>query len=91
MCIHLYDASTTYVGIEEYNYGEQHVLTNFLMNVTGKNYAIFLTKLLLVPILVMIELEFKDDAINKNILKVVIFIIGFAPGTRNLLRMLLMV
>ncbi len=85
---HLFDASSTFVAMSFFGYGEQHVLARFLMQFIGPS-AMFVIKLLTIPIvLVSIDLLAKDKLQNR-FLKLIVFIIGFGPGLRNLLRMMM--
>jgi len=89
---HFYDATTTFVGIQFMGYWEQHVLPRFLINLTGTAAVMYLLKFvtLMVALYLMKELqETESDKELMDFIKMVIFILGFAPGTRNLLRMLM--
>ena len=82
---HLFDASTTFVAIRFFGYGEQHVLARFLMQFIGPE-AMFIIKIIFIPlVLYVIDMVLKKKQTNR-FLKFVVFIIGFAPGLRNLLR-----
>ncbi|MEA1993424.1 MAG: DUF63 family protein [Euryarchaeota archaeon] len=84
---HVFDASTTFTGIHFYNYWEQHVLPSFLIDLTGA-WIMFPIKILIVILALYIADDIEDkDA--KNFLKLVIFVLGMAPGTRNLSRMIM--
>ena len=81
---HVFDASTTYAAVKFFNYGEQHVLANFLISAFGAE-SLFLLKLaVLLPLLYVIDREMKNRD-ERNFVKFAIFVLGFAPGTRNLL------
>ena len=92
---HLFDASTTFtaVGLSSIwlpggGYMEQHVLAGFLMGAIG-NYAIFLLKLAVIPVALYIIDSAVEDRHSRNFIKLAIFILGFGPGLRNLLSMML--
>lgn len=85
---HLFDASTTFTAMSFFGYWEQHVLARFMMGFIGP-VAMFVIKLaVLLPILWILDKEIENKQTNKFI-KFVIFILGFAPGSRNLLRMMM--
>jgi uncharacterized membrane protein len=89
---HFYDASTTFVGVDFMGYWEQHVLPRYLINLTGTAAVMYLLKfvVLLIALWLMDEIEEGEADIEMmNFIRTVIFILGFAPGTRNLLRMLM--
>lgn len=92
---HLFDASTTFTAVElssawlsGIGYVEQHVLAGFLMGAVG-NYAIFLLKLAVIPIALFILDSNVDEKNSRNFLKLAVFILGFGPGLRNLLSMMM--
>ncbi|MFH1786175.1 MAG: DUF63 family protein [archaeon] len=84
---HLYDASTTFVGIQFYGFWEKHVLPNFLIGLFGP-FVMFALKLAVVP-LVVYMLRDVEDKTERSLLYFAIFTLGIAPGTRNLLLTLL--
>ncbi len=87
---HIYDASTTFVGVDFHGYGEQHVLAGYLIELTGTAAVMYPLKLaFLIPVsLVLEELASKDevDVMLLNLVKLAVFTLGVGPGTRNLLR-----
>ena len=84
---HFYDATTTFVGIQFFGFWEQHVLARTLINLTGTAAVMYLEKLLiLIPIVWILDVEMKDEDPDLiNFVKLAMFILGFGPGTRNLL------
>ncbi|NJE47808.1 DUF63 family protein [Thermococcus sp. GR7] len=84
---HFYDATTTFVGIQFFGFWEQHVLARKLMELSGTPAVIYPEKLLiLLPIVWILDREMKDeDPELINFVKLAMFILGFGPGTRNLL------
>ncbi|AIF69474.1 membrane protein [Palaeococcus pacificus DY20341] len=89
---HFYDATTTFVGVDFMGYWEQHVLPRYLIDLTGTAAVMYLLKftVLLLALYIMREIqESESDKELMDFIKMVIFILGFAPGTRNLLRMLM--
>jgi len=89
---HFYDATTTFVGIQFMGYWEQHVLPRFLINLTGTAAVMYPLKLIILVIVLHLMKELQETENDKELMdfiKMVIFILGFAPGTRNLLRMLM--
>lgn len=84
---HLFDASSTYVAVDFYGYGEQHVLPNALTNFTGTALVMFPLKIVVIlSALYVIDIYIEDETI-KNMLKLAIFILGLAPGLRNFLSL----
>jgi len=81
---HVFDASTTFTGIHFYNYWEQHVLPSFLIGITGA-WIMFPIKIFIVILALYIAKDIEDENV-KNFLKLIIFILGTGPGTRNLSR-----
>jgi uncharacterized membrane protein len=84
---HLFDASSTFVAVDFYGYGEQHVLPNALTGLAGTALVMFPLKIAVVlSALYVIDLYVEDRTI-KNMLKLAIFILGLAPGIRNFLSL----
>ncbi|RLF81672.1 hypothetical protein DRN32_00345 [Thermococci archaeon] len=89
---HFYDATTTFVGVDFLGYWEQHVLPRYLMNLTGTAAVMYLLKFSVLMIALYLMEELQESESEKELMdfiKMVMFILGFAPGTRNLLRMLM--
>jgi uncharacterized membrane protein len=87
---HIFDASTTFVAVSFYGFGEQHVLAGFLMGSLG-NFSIFALKLLVIPlVLYLLDVSIKEKQPN-SFAKLCIFILGFGPGMRNLLSVMMAV
>lgn len=84
---HFYDATTTFVGIQFFGYWEQHVLARTLINLTGTAAVMYLEKvLILLPIVWILDrMMEEEDPDLINFVKLAMFILGFGPGTRNLL------
>lgn len=89
---HFYDATTTFIGVDFLGYWEQHVLPRYLIDLTGTAAVMYLLKftVLTVALYLMDEIEETEaDRELMDFIKMVMFILGFAPGTRNLLRMIM--
>jgi len=84
---HLYDASTTFVGMQFFGFWEKHVVPNFVIGFLGP-FSMFFLKLLVVPAVVYL-LRDVENKTERNLIYFAIFVLGFAPGTRNLLLALL--
>jgi uncharacterized membrane protein len=84
---HLFDASTTFVAVDYYGYGEQHVLPNTLTQLVDSAIVMYPLKIaVILPALYIID-KYVDDMTIKNMLKLAIFILGLAPGLRNFLSL----
>ncbi len=89
---HFYDATSTFVGVDFMGYWEQHVLSRFLIKHTGTAASMYALKFIVIFLVVWLldqVIESEEEKEMANFMKMVIFILGFAPGTRNLLRMLM--
>jgi len=95
---HMLDGWASYIAVKDpftlgLIYGEKHPLPQFLMDrVHGLSYP--LVKLAMVIIVIyLIDTPFKQELekyVNlRNLLKLAIFILGFAPGFRDLLRVVM--
>ena len=84
---HMLDASATFVALSYYGYFEQHFLPKFFMDMLGPS-AFFLLKLPVILLaLYYIDKEMKEDDDKRTFLKIVILILGLAPGLRDMLRL----
>jgi uncharacterized membrane protein len=84
---HLFDASSTFIAVDYYGYGEQHVLPNFLTQLVDSAIVMFPLKIaVILPALYIIDTYVEDRTI-RNMLKLAIFILGLAPGLRNFLSL----
>jgi len=83
---HFLDASATVVALVYFGYVEQHVVPRMLFPLFGP-YAMFLLKIVVVlPALWIID-RYAEDPQMAKFLKIVVFILGMAPGLRNLVRL----
>jgi uncharacterized membrane protein len=86
---HLFDASTTFVAVDYYGYGEQHVLPNTLTQLVDSAIVMYPLKIaVILPALYIID-KYVDDLTVRNMLKLAIFILGLAPGLRNFLSLIM--
>jgi len=84
---HLLDASATFVALSLFGYFEQHVVPRMLFPFLGE-ISMFLLKIgVVIPVLWIID-TYSDDRNFKNFLKIVVFILGVAPGLRDLIRLM---
>ena len=84
---HLLDASSTFIAVDYYGYGEQHVLPNALTQMADSAIVMFPLKIaVILPSLYVIDTYVEDKTI-RNMLKLAIFILGLAPGLRNFLSL----
>lgn len=90
---HIFDASTTFTGIQFYGYIEQHVLTGFFIDVFGPAVMFPLKIVFITLSLYLLEWiipESETESLNiKNILKMVIVVLGMGPGVRNMCTILM--
>lgn len=85
---HLFDASSTTVGIDLLNYHGKHVVENYLVDLTGTGAVMYPLKLLVfIPLLYLVDSEFEELEL-RDLLKLVILVLGLSPACRNTLRIL---
>ena len=84
---HLFDASTTFIAVDYYGYFEQHVLPDFIYNLTGTAITMFPLKIIVISFGLYLVDKYIDDEIISGTLKLAIFILGLAPGLRNFLTL----
>jgi len=81
----LFDASSTYVAMTFYGFGEQHVLPNILFDLAGGVWIFFIAKAAIALLFVWAVDSAIEDKNMKNFLKLIVFILGFGQGFRDLL------
>ena len=96
---HFLDAAATYRAIDFYDYSEKHVLPGFLIDKLGTALVMFPIKAILVVLVIyMMDIHFKRDIeddkeakrsseILFGLVKVVILMVGLAPGLRDIFRL----
>lgn len=86
---HIFDASATFVAIDFYPYGEQHVLPNALIGLTGTALVMFPLKIIVILFALYIIDSCIEDKTIKNMLKLAILILGISTGLRDLLSLVM--
>ncbi len=86
----LLDAISATISIEFFGYGEQHVLTNFLMETLGV-FSFIPVKFLVACLAVYFVDQSVKSGNLRNYLKFIIALLGLALGTRNMLRTAMLV
>ncbi|MEN6592159.1 MAG: DUF63 family protein [Methanobacterium sp.] len=86
---HIFDASATFVAIDFYPYGEQHVLPNALIGLTGTALVMFPLKIIVILFALYVIDSYMEDKTIKNMLKLAILILGISTGLRDLLSLIM--
>jgi uncharacterized membrane protein len=90
LAAHLFDASTTFIGIDVMGYVEKHVVPIFFIDLIGTAAVMYPLKLIvLLPAIYVIDDEMKDDKFGRRFVKFVIFVLGMGPGIRNMTMLLM--
>ncbi|RZN36849.1 MAG: DUF63 family protein [Methanosarcinales archaeon] len=85
---HLFDASSTTVGVDLLNYYGKHVVENYLIGITGTGAVMYPLKLFVfIPLLYLIDSDFDDDEL-RDLLKLTVLVLGLAPACRNTITIL---
>lgn len=87
-----FDAAATYLGIEFYGYREKHVIPSFLIDLTGTAAVMFPLKCVVLALTIyLLDIEYRREMEAhpglRGMIKIVVIILGLAPGTRNILRL----
>lgn len=82
---HLLDASSTFTALTFYGFYEQHVVPNFVINIFGGPWIMFLLKILVVWFVLWVIDRSKEDLFFKRFLKIIILILGLPLGIRDFL------
>ncbi len=84
----LFDASSTFVGVRIYHHAEQHVVPNLLFDLSGNIWSFFIVKFIVAILLLYVIDNYIEDKNFRNWLKIVVIILGFALGTRDLFQIM---
>jgi uncharacterized membrane protein len=88
------DGAATYTGLDFYGYREKHVLPAFLIDLTGTAIVMLVLKFgVLILTIYLLDIEYRKEMQEYprlcGLIKIVVIILGLAPGTRDLLRLAL--
>ena len=86
--LQLFDATATFVSLQYFDYFEQHVLPRVIIESTGTPFSFVIVKLVVIVTALKILDKYPDDKEFTNYLKIIIGILGFATGLRDLLRLI---
>lgn len=90
---HMFDATATFFAIAVFStvgghgYTEQHFLSRSLMPFLGPQIMFLLKLVVVIPVLYFIDKHIEDNEFG-NFLKLAVFIMGLAPASRNLARLI---
>jgi uncharacterized membrane protein len=84
---HFLDASATFTALTFFGYLEQHVLPRALIDPIGPMVMFPLKIVVLLPVLYLID-RYAEDSQFKTLLKLVVLILGLAPGLRDVIRLM---
>ncbi|MBN2330813.1 MAG: DUF63 family protein [Candidatus Aenigmarchaeota archaeon] len=90
---HLFDATATFFAIAAFStmggsgYTEQHFLSRMLMPFIGPQVMFLLKLVVVIPVLYFLN-KYIEDKDFRNFLLLVVLILGLAPASRNLARLL---
>jgi uncharacterized membrane protein len=86
LSVHMLDSSATFVSVMFFGYYEQHPVPRLFIESIGP-WTFFALKLaVLIPSLYIID-RYAEDGEFKNFLKIIILILGLAPGLRDMIRL----
>lgn len=80
------DANATFVSLQFYNCAEQHVLSAGIINMFGAFAFVIVKFFLIYLVLYFADKEIEDEK-TRQFVKILIGIIGYAPGIRDLLTL----
>lgn len=87
--VHLFDATTTFVALSYFPYFEQHVLPSFLIGLFGPAVMFVLKFFVVAAVLYLLDKEMAKEDEKRKFIKLVILILGLAPGLRNFFRLVM--
>jgi uncharacterized membrane protein len=88
---HFLDGTATYVGIDHFGAWEKHPLPRGLIEASGTAAVMIPLKFMVVALFVYLvsgpyKRDMEEDPDLYNILYLAVFVLGFAPGLRDMLR-----
>jgi uncharacterized membrane protein len=86
LAAHFLDATATVTALSLFGYLEQHVVPRMFFPFMGPAAMFFLKIAVVLPVLWIVD-RYADDGDFKNFLKIVILILGLAPGMRDMIRL----
>lgn len=84
---HILDASATSFGLAMFGYFEQHVIPEFFIELARTPFVMLPLKIAVVGVVLSFVEDIEEEG-YKNFMRLVILILGAAPGLRDLLRIL---
>lgn len=87
---HMLDATATVTALSIFSYLEQHVVPRLFFPLMGPFAMFFLKVIVVLPVLWIID-RYAEEGDFKNFLKIVVLILGLAPGLRDMIRLAAMV
>ncbi len=84
--IQMFDANTTFVSLQFFNYREQHVVPNIFINLFSPVSFIVVKAVAVITVLILID-KFAEDKEFANYLKLIIAILGGATSFRDFTRL----
>ncbi len=87
--VHMLDASSTYIGMDWFDYYEEHVVPTLLVDLFGTAIVMFPLKIFIIlAVLSQIDKALEDPSL-RNLTKLALITLGLAPAARNTLRLAL--
>jgi uncharacterized membrane protein len=86
---HMLDASATVVGVELYGYWEEHYFEGVLIDLLGTGMVIYPLKVLVLFVVIYVVQKALEEENAVRFWYLAIFILGFSPGLRDLLKIML--
>jgi uncharacterized membrane protein len=86
---HMLDASATVVAVELYGYWEEHYFEGAIIDSIGTGLVIYPLKIIVLFTAIYIIQKAVEDENAVNFWYIALFILGFSPGLRDLLKIML--
>lgn len=86
---HMLDASATVVGVELYDYWEEHYFEGAIIDALGTGLVIYPLKVVVLFLVIYIVQKALEEENAVKFWYLALFILGFSPGLRDLLKIMM--
>ena len=87
--VHMFDAATTFIALQFFGYFEQHVVPSLMIGMLGPASMFLIKLVVLIPVLYYLDKELENQQEQRTFIKMIVLLLGLAPGIRNFIRLVM--